>query len=289
MEDKYDWAPSVADRIDWDAHGASLKQLSEKHKLIVLKYIHGWLPTSKQANRYSPSIPPECPHCQAPVEDNFHFVACQHPGPKEHWELFFIKFKRCLQKNYTEPSLQAMILFQLSKYFQISQRPPSWHDDPPAWVHDQSAIGWDQLLFGRLAISMVDWQQDHLSSLKIDHRRFTGDIWSKRIISALWQHIISLWHFRCEKMYGNTPTDKIRVHKSQLLHTVAKLHAQKHVLPVDDHSLFPTMAELQKKRLSTLETWIAMVDPLITHYLKNPKDHPALVHRPPLTRFFPRR
>ena len=288
MESKYDWDASTADRIDWDAHGASLRHLSAKHRLIILKYIHGWLPTAKQANRYSPGISPECPHCRAPAEDNYHFISCQHQGPKEHWELFAIKFRRCLQRQHTETTIQAMILFHLSRLLQINQRAPTW-SHTPQWVTDQSSIGWPQLLFGRIAISMVDRQQDHLSSLSIDHRRHNGDIWAKRIISSLWQHIISLWHFRCDKMYGTSLTDKIRIQKTQLMHTVERLHAQKHILPIGDHSLFPPLVDLKKKRLSTLETWISMVEPLITHYQNNPQTHPALEHRPPITRYFPRR
>ena len=289
MEDAYGWAPTTADLIDWDVHGASLKSLSDKHRLIILKFIHGWLPTSKQANRYSPGIPPQCPHCQHPSEDNYHFISCQHAGPKEQWQLFHKKLLRTLQKQHTEPTLQAMILFQLSSLLQIDSEQPIINERSETWYNDQLTIGWRHLLYGRISISMTDYQHDYLSLLPIDHRRHTGEIWGKRIISAIWQHVISLWHFRCDTMYGTSATDKIRVQKSQILHTVERLHSQKHLLPVEDHVLFPTLADLSRKRLSTLETWISMIEPLVNHYTHHPELHPALSQQRPLTAFFPRR
>ena len=263
LNSTYGWTGSTVDLVHWEAHGRALRSLSDKRRLLVTKFIHGWLPVGKQAHRYNSAIDASCPFCCCPVETQLHFCKCRHPDVAEHWLLFAKVLRRTLQRLHTEPTLQRVILYQFSPLLREDTPAPNLPTCSLDWITDQDRLGWTQLLFGRFASSLIYYQDDYLKKLPIDHRRFSGISWAVKFSSTVWNHVATLWKLRCDRKYGSTLSERLDISKAQLLCRIKQLYTSVHLLHPLDQQLFPPFEELRRKRLSTLRTWVDLVEPLL--------------------------
>ena len=275
MTDAYQWQSGTADLICWEVHGRALKTLSDKQRLFATKLIHGWLPSGARSNLYDSTISPACPYCGCPSETQAHFLQCRHSVPVEQWALFHTTLQLLLRRLRTEPSLQGIILFQLSALTTQSVPPPILFEASRTYLRDQREIGWHQLLYGRLADSMITFQDSYLRRLPDHNHRLTGVTWGKRLVVCIWHHLHTLWLLRCTQKYGDTLSAQLESSKAQLLRQLEQLYASRHLLPHQDQQLFPTIQEMRLKRVATLRSWINIIEPLIHHHRKRPAPSPS--------------
>jgi hypothetical protein len=110
-----------------------------------------------------------------------------------------------LQDNHTCPALAYIFLDTLQ--CEISGQTPAFQrrhgTSEPAFstlIQNQTNIGWVQIFNGRL---VDDWSrlQDeflatHNDEFKLDRRYWTGAIWTRKLISLLWQAMRAQWDLR---------------------------------------------------------------------------------------------
>ena len=144
------WTEDTFEDIDWEAYRRALNR-HDKHRTSLIKYHHGILPVGKRANQYDNKYPATRPSCIAPLETQEHLHRC----PSRHqWRT------KCLQdirtkliKLDTHPEMVDLFSAGLAAVLQgetsdTIQVPQGMEEIAEA----QAAIGWDQILKGRIAM-----------------------------------------------------------------------------------------------------------------------------------------
>jgi len=87
-------------------------------------------------------------------------------------------------------------------------------------ISQQATLGWNQFLRGR--ISKL-WRQfySYFKALADPN----GDIWTKKLVLALWAHTESLWKHRNAKVHGGTVEEQKRREKDALCLRVEEAYA----------------------------------------------------------------
>ena len=103
-----------------------------------------------------------------------------------------------LEAHYTCPALAHILLDTL--YYKVHGRNTAFqhrHGGTDPWfkapIQAQTNIGWSQIFQGRLVTHWAILQEDFLETInatfKLDQRYWTGAIWTRKLISLLWQAI----------------------------------------------------------------------------------------------------
>jgi hypothetical protein len=144
--------------------------------------------------------------------------------------------------------------------FQISVNPIRNHRR--AAFQEQNSIKWMNLLKGRMSRRWQQFATAHVRSKKLDLR---AQEWGPKLITALWDHSLRVWHFRNDAFHGDTNTqvkrhklEELEREKAQLrkryieLQTILHRFQQKHFyspdtvnnLIYDSHKCWTTLAKL---------------------------------------------
>ena len=152
------WTDDIFEMVDWTAHGQALKR-HEKHRPTMVKYIHNILPVGKQVHRYDPKYPPNCPTCNAEIEDMKHFWSCKATSRLTWRRQFLRDLKQHLIHLRTGPQVRDLLMSKLRAVLD-GEDPTQVPEDPSvtAICATQTQIRWDQLLCGRFA---KEWNTHH--------------------------------------------------------------------------------------------------------------------------------
>ena len=153
LMEKYDWSVGDFDNVAWIPHQRELKKISRFQRVTLLKYIHGWLATNKRRRREGGTALEHCIYCGA-VEDRKHIFTCTTP----QWQhLLNIQWNNLASKvlSQTDPAFAAIFRQGLDT---VRGKPPADERTMADWplslrkAYDvQVQIGWEQVLYGRLA------------------------------------------------------------------------------------------------------------------------------------------
>jgi hypothetical protein len=129
-------------------------------------------------------------------------------------------------------------------------------------VDAQATIGWHHLLFGRLAVAWSTMQTQHVLTEKLDRGKFSGPVWTAKIIKHLWRALLAHWQVRNKALHGETYQENAFTKRARLQPLIRRLYARQHELPAFDRVMFrkPLEARLQQP-LSVLTTWLSVVTP----------------------------
>ena len=73
---KHNLTEASCQNIDWKGFSAAFQSQPQKYRIIVTKYIHGWLPTGNRRKLIHIGDF-SCPHCSL-KETNEHLILCKH-------------------------------------------------------------------------------------------------------------------------------------------------------------------------------------------------------------------
>lgn len=263
----YGWRNAIPDMIAWKAHGDALSSMNNSGKLFVWKLIHGFLPVGKQAHRYDQNIAAACSYCGHPEEDILHMIHCSHPAKTEQWQLFHRTLRRHLLRQHTDPVLYRIVMHQFHKLTgePSDAQPPVITSDYKRLVTEQQEIGWNHFLYGRWSQEFETMQQRYLNSQqhKIKNKFLSGHLWIKKTIIIIWTHLRMMWQNRCAHVHGETTQEQQELARTQLWPQVLQLYEHKHLLPLQDQELFLPLADLKRRRLTTIRNWISIIEPLM--------------------------
>ena len=108
IQDKNGWSITTMDRINWKAHGASLRRRMMRRDHFI-KLVHGILPTNHHLHRYDPSRR-GCPTCNHSDEDWSHILRCQHPRRAEWRTHLCTSLRELCDKWNTRPRIRDICL-----------------------------------------------------------------------------------------------------------------------------------------------------------------------------------
>jgi hypothetical protein len=240
------WTPSVVNDVDWFIKGKALGLLPSRTQKTILQLTHNWLPVNGHPGTGKVGTATYCPYCEAVSEDMAHFLSCCHPVATQSRSAMVNSVRIHLSRAHTHPTLQQLVMSAIT----ATEIPMP--DDPTfqqLWTH-QTAIGWDNILRGKLSL---EWVQtvDRVTSSN------SGEQWCISLLRQIWSAFYTMWKQRCEFIHG---TDKERQRQLLLRDLTPRiehlLQAKEQLLHIDQtyfcHSL-ETILQFPTRRL---ENWI---------------------------------
>lgn len=146
------------------------------------------------------------------------------------------------------------------------------HQHFPVEYHDlilaQGAIGWDQMLRGKIA---RQWQTNQSSywRRRSHHPKPSETKWPSKMIRVLLTQAHAIWCVRCKARHGHDSKSQIQATTRQLHRTVRFLYEYKDQVQEEDRAIFRD--DLETHLLASnreLHNWVAINKPLIRHSCK---------------------
>jgi hypothetical protein len=156
-EDKYNWTDECTNSTDWIAHGKALAALPQRQQRITTQFIHQWLPTNASHSVQAEGTGGLCPYCKSDEETHQQYLTCNHPESTQLWtqtiQQIITKIKK-YNKCIDNILIKLITLGLLEWRTTIRpERPQFVNPQYHQLFHQQSEIGWNQLLNGRFPIT----------------------------------------------------------------------------------------------------------------------------------------
>ena len=100
----------------------------------------------------------------------------------------------------------------------------------------QTAIGWKQLLKGRLATQWQVKQQEYLGA-RSDEKN-NGQTWATKVVAKLLEQWLDLWNLRNSDRHGRDTKSKEDAAKRQSIRELCQLYEQKDNIPANYQWIF---------------------------------------------------
>jgi hypothetical protein len=164
LETKYKWTKATRQSIAWDLYHQRLNQHTTKQHQQLMKYTNGWLLTGHYVHRHDNTEDHRCPHCFTVQEKDQHILRCPHPERNAKRQRFLtVTLTNFYHTSNTAQPLRELISQNIIQWFRNPQgqhRMPITH---PLYHQSlqQQAIGWQHFLQGRIANSLLDYQENY--------------------------------------------------------------------------------------------------------------------------------
>jgi hypothetical protein len=236
MQLKYKWHDTTIDKIDWILLSMSLRSLTTNQRKTITQFMHGWLPVNGHPGRAECQFNQTCPMCRETLETQDHFLTCKNTV--DRWNQAVTAIVQSIQEKY--PHLSKILHWALTTCRgNNNQQPPDrliTTGDTTQHIYDriirtQTSIGWQQILKGRWAVSWV--QAIEIISPGQGERETT------KIISHIWQEILSIWKERCNILHADTLHNNERILQN-ILPRVQAIYERKDKLDAVDKQVLAT-------------------------------------------------
>lgn len=260
-------------------HGTALKRLSHSDCQKIQKFNYNHLPTNRRLSKFHLHITPNCPCCASDEESDNHVIWCNKGERFEAKQLWETDVYHFLSEQHTPPLVRTAIMLGFHHWIYnkpippILQYIPTASPDIQAAYNDQTKIGWDHFLRGRLSIF---WQRiiiQHIMTMPVDQeadpsdRRTkkkqkqqvrTSNDWASRLIISMWHGVLILWDLRNRAIHGAKGVGQSTAEKYRLLQE-AKIMLE---ISVNNQEHFEIewfqkpIEELEKYSVISLKAWI---------------------------------
>ena len=207
LTEKFKWTPHTWHKIDWTTLHNYIKKLNTSQRVQFIKLSHKWRPTHYKLYQATngDTQSPSCPLCGEEKEDDDHPYQCSNPIMRDAQMDEIRKTKLQLQDIGTYPLLTEAITFHLKHWFRQAQKNYTQrlllhiplHQSLLQNIKDQSEIGWDNLMRGKIAISWAKTQRLYNPDVKIQ-------TWSNKLITLLINSSNKIWEIRNILTFGDT-------------------------------------------------------------------------------------
>jgi hypothetical protein len=247
MQTKYRWNEHTFNDIEWRVHGKTLTSLPQRQQKTITQFIHKWLPTNASHSFENIGTARLCPYCQSTDEDQSHFLSCTHTTSSKQW----IEASTKITTNLTSfnKKINPQIIHLITMAITVWRNTP--HPTQPEFLntrfttlfHNQSIIGWDQVLAGRFSKS---WRK----FLPLSYH--SANQWLSYATRQIWLALYEIWKERCATQHGKTEQEKdLRIHLT-IEPQIQSLFTQQHdpnithlfKQPLEETLLLPTQSLL---------------------------------------------
>jgi len=251
---------SDVEHIAWSALDTYIRRQKMARRAVVVKYLHGWLPTNgflHQQGRVEKSC---CPICENEVETQGHPLQCSNLAAVRH-RLSLIKiFIGVLKKVNTAPEIRHCWVTQLYEHLGLGE-PPAFEavgttSEMEAAVKaarcHQNILGWG--LFSKGLIS-DRWNVAQALHFKLHPELVTkhNGGWESNCVRAILDLGLGCWTWRNETVHGKTVQEAAKAARSALEARVARVYAD----PPSLLRRFPAVREVAlKDRLQKSSAWL---------------------------------
>jgi hypothetical protein len=265
--EKFGWNISTFNNIAWDAQKSALQSFALADQTRILKFVHGWLPTASRTFKEGSSVSQRCAICYAPREDNLHLFQCTNrvmDTIQEKLQFFLVKDMH----DHGDSELNNIIEIGILNAGMTPKWAPSIADVSRKWrtaVRDQTSIGWDQLLRGRISKTIIKMVDQHYEAQELSTIMYNGRRWAKKLITVIWTTMLELWSTRNSIIYNSNQDLAERQMKEKLETRVRRCYDHKTLLKAHEQTQWfslPLEARLTEDAKHTIN-WLQGAERLI--------------------------
>ena len=280
MITQFVWKDHIPDNIWWAIHGKGLKILSFNDRMRIQKFIHNRMATNYRQSKYCSYITDKCTMCSHSVEKEDHILKCLSPSRQGIREEWISSLRRFLMNDHTHPVVCIAIISGVQAWLD-NKAPPKIHIlIPNASTHlikayeQQTEIGWDHFVRGRLSIQWSYLCQHYLDQHNISSTKMTSDRWGRQLISINWESVLKLWERRNIEEHGDTTEEQNVITKNKLLLEAKNIQdANIAISYVDRDILYRPIDVLVQYTISNLLAWVRNARYIVnTHRLEERSD-----------------
>jgi hypothetical protein len=252
MMDKFGWKKTTFDSIHWELQHKVLMTYDINDQQRILKFVHDWLPTNARMHREHQSLTTRCPLCYYRRESSLHLFTCHHPVQRSRVETLV---KDLLANK--EDKVASLIATVIQKGLRDPKWEPKWESIQSQHLDqgilEQTKIGWQQIIFGRIARSLVQ-SQDTTTTVKL-----------RQILRKIWDTFLALWQQRNSVVHDSEHIQKVDKKKQTLEAKIKRCFDYKDKLKASDRQKIfdKSKEELMQEHPTTIRNWIKMVESVI--------------------------
>ena len=198
--EKYNWTEKMFSYIHWRAHHTALLKFPRQQRVTLGKYIFGWLATKRRRHRERQSPTDKCALCGL-MEGRMHLFKCQHTQVTQLRNIAWTKLTMDIichtADNFKAIFLSGMQILLGGAVPSIELR-QEWPEHFQTAFQARIDIGWDQLLFGRIAHHW-DKLAQYSPGPAIEPR---PGVWTTRAIRLVWQFGLEMWTICNQIVHG---------------------------------------------------------------------------------------
>ena len=250
LQEKFNWSDQTLKLIDWEAIEYYIKTLTIQKKVKYIKLSHKWRPTHHKLFQTSngETQSPGCSLCGADKKNDNHPFSCTNPTMQDAHKESLKNLKKTLKTIGTYPLMTEVIIHYLKNWMKHTQ--PDYthrllqsipiHHSLLQNIQDQTSIGWDNLLRGKIATSWTTTQKLYTPGKNMK-------LLKKKLIINLIHMSNYIWESRNKMNFGTTET-KLSKQQKQLEPLITKLYTHyKKTTQHSHHHLFNTRLQLRIK------------------------------------------
>ena len=249
LRKQFGWSEATAQDVNWEACRLALGRLCP-HKVTLIKHLNHIAPLGWLVHIYDPKYPKSCPCCNHHTETREHLHQCSGPSRPAWREQFINDLVQALEKQNSAADLKQLLVEGLRSV--LEGRDPETIQVPDtaaaaAVFEAQSAIGWHELLKGRLSQAWAHHQQAFLGTFDLKKNGNARAITVAEMMLWGWHN---LWTIRDQERHGRDAQTRAAAFRSQAIRELELLHTKKGLV---DPRLDWTLAMLleQRKNLKT--------------------------------------
>jgi hypothetical protein len=248
MQEKYRWTDRTITTIDWMIHGRALNNLKTSRKSTITKFIHEWLPVNGHPGRNLPELLTKCPHCKINKETQQHFLSC--PETTTMWQDTIQANLPTFLRQPEHKQLLSILLWASTTNSSNNNIVPqslltTRHE---TLLVEQAAIGWNQVIKGRLS---TEWVR-HLDNIN-QHK---GENHATDIITSLWHSVLTKWHGRCDLQHQQNPNQSSLITQQLQPHIIAIYLKKPELDTIDQKILDQPLETTLRLPIKVLRDWI---------------------------------
>ena len=251
---KYGWTASVFSNINWTAHQAGISQYQLLPKVTVMKYIHGWLATTKRRWRDGELSTPICLLCNE-AEDSRHMFCCYNTELSAARLGVYKKLDEQVRKISVQEVADAIAVGIRSigneSSADLYRREFVVSKEVAQAMTDQAQIGWDHFLMSRMAKT---WSEIGPN----EHFRERPHVWEQKLAGYVLESGIALWKHRNQLIHGSLDgvskleeaktAETIRAIYDEIYPTIHPSHRWLFAVSVEDR-----LAELRSTQIAWID------------------------------------
>ena len=199
--EKYNWTEDIFSQINWIAHSRAFNKMARRQKTTLIKYVHGWLATNKRRFREYRVSTDKCLLC-GHSEHRDHIFHCRNETMRSIREKAWSQYISEITQ-VGSPAVQAVFLSGMATIIGADSPDEDTRSEWPVDIRkaysSQEAIGWDQVLYGRISIAWeLCLRKSGEEGQTVDNR------WTTKAIQRSWQFGLELWAVRNKLVHGST-------------------------------------------------------------------------------------
>jgi len=187
-----------------------------------------------------------CPEGCGKVEDNLHYMFCQHCDMRTKRDELLAEMYTDMHRHHTCPALVSTLSAALKELRTTgSVTMPSGNsndqieEDLVMALELQDDIGWQGLLQGFVSTRWKDTQIKYAQREKLNPRIHSGEVWGRFFVTSYVKYTKNMWKFRNGLLHGDMrPATREKV-KRKLKQRIHQLYDESSILILpEDRKVF---------------------------------------------------